>query len=264
MTNDLRGAHILVTRPAHQADGLCQLITQHGGVAVRFPTIEVVEIPQPINQDNLTQPATNLLPQLSKYQWLIFTSANAVNFALAAKGGKIDEFMAAQRAAIGQASARELERAGLPINLLPVTGFDSEALLAMPQLQQVQDQAILIVRGLGGREELASVLRDRGATIEYWEVYQRVMPFLDKTEVLALLAKDKINAITITSFEALQNLLIMLGTDLKGKLILIPLVVISERIKKLAEELGFTRIAVTENPADAAILKSAIAIINGE
>jgi hypothetical protein len=41
-------------------------------------------------------------------------------------------------------------------------------------------------------------------------------------------------------------------------------VVISNRIRKLAAGLGFTRITVTENPSDTAILEAAIAIINGE
>ncbi|MBM4207174.1 MAG: uroporphyrinogen-III synthase [Gammaproteobacteria bacterium] len=264
MSQDLRGAHVLVTRPAHQADGLCRLINEHGGIAVRFPTIEITGVSSAINDFTESPAATNPWPQLSKYQWVIFTSSNAVNFALAAKGGKISEFMGSQRAVIGQATASCLATVGLPVHLMPVSGYDSEALLAMPQLQQVQDRSILIVRGQGGREELADVLRARGARVEYWEVYQRVKPYLDNTEVLALLAQNKINVITITSFETLQNLLTMLGEVYKSKLTLIPLVVISERIKKLAAELGFTSIAVTESPADAAIVKSAMAIINGE
>ncbi len=265
MTNALHGAHILVTRPAHQAENLCRLIEGHGGKAVRFPTLQIVPLESKAgNQANLALTATNLLPELSKYQWLIFTSANAVNFALKANGGKIGQLKATQIAAIGQATARALTSAGLKVSLLPDRGFDSEALLAMPQLHNVSGQDILIVRGQDGREELATSLRSRGAKVKYWEVYQRVMPDTDKAEVVPLLEQGLLGAIIITSCEALQNLLVMLGVDYNEKLTIIPLVVISDRIKKLATEQGFTRITVAESPSDAAILAAAIAIINGE
>ena len=259
MNNALQGLHVLVTRPEHQAEHLCQLIEQQGGVTVRFPTIEIVEID--ILPENLTL-ATNPLLKLSNCRWLLFTSANAVNFALKANGGKIAGFKVAQVGAIGQATAKALQLAGLQVDLMPTTGFDSEALLAMPELQQVNDQNILIVRGQGGREELANVLRSRGANVDYWEVYRRVIPKIQNNAVFVLLEQDLLDVIIITSYEALQNLMAMLDTDYHKKLVKIPLVVISDRISRLAAELGFMRIAVTESPADPAILAATIAIIN--
>jgi uroporphyrinogen-III synthase len=216
------------------------------------------------NFSNLGHPATNALPQLSKYQWLIFTSVNAVNFALKAIDGKIGLFSTAQVAAIGQATARELKIAGLSVDLLPAAGFDSAALLATPQLQHIIDTNVLIVRGQGGREELANGLSSRGATVDYWDVYQRVIPKIDKTTVTALIGQNVVDATIITSCEALENLQVMLGVDYYKKLATVPMVVISDRIRKLAAGLGFKRITVTENPSDAAILEAAIAIINGE
>lgn len=262
--NDLQGARILVTRPAHQANDLCSLIEQHGGIAVRFPTIEIVGMSNWQSQANIGLSATNALPELSNYQWLIFTSANAVNFALQAKSGKIQPFMTARIAAIGQATAKALELAGLKVNLVPGSGHDSESLLAMPPLQEVNGQAILIVKGHGGRDALADGLRLRGGNIDCWDVYKRTIANTEKSEVIDLLDNNLINSIIITSFEALQNLLTLIGLDYQQKLAIIPLVVISARIKKLAAELGFTRIAVAESPSDAAVVEAAIAIINGE
>jgi uroporphyrinogen-III synthase len=256
VNNALKGAHILVTRPEHQAAYLSQLIEQQGGVAVRFPTLKIIAVDE-------SGTATKALSKLSNYQWLIFTSANAVNFALKANDGKIDQFRVAQIAAIGKATAKELKSAGLQVTLLPEQGYDSEALLAMPQMLHVEGQAILIVRGQGGREELADGLRSRGANVEYWEVYQRVMPDIDSFRVIDLLEQDKLDMVITTSGEALQNLIVMLGANYQQRLAVIPLVVISERIGKLAAELGFKRIAVTERPSDTAILATAIAIING-
>lgn len=257
MSDGLKGAHILVTRPKHQAETLCQLIEQQGGVPVRFPTIEIVGL-----DDNIS--ATNAFNLLSNAQWLIFTSANAVNFALAAIGGKIRQLTKARIAVIGKATAKTLDLAGTEIDVLPESGFDSEALLAMPQMQQVSNQSILIVKGKGGREELANGLRFRGANVNYLDVYKRVMPHQDNAELTGLLTNNKLSVIVITSGEALENLLTMLGTGYHDALKAVWLVVISHRIKQLADNMGFLRVAVTENPSDLAILNTMIAIINGD
>jgi uroporphyrinogen-III synthase len=265
VNNALQGKHVLVTRPTHQAECLCRLIEEQAGVAVRFPTLEIVGIDARLHNPQGSKPLANYpLRKLSNYRWLIFVSANAVNFALKAIGGKIAQFEPSKMVAIGQATARALELASLSVAIIPERGFDSESLLAMPQMQDVEGQDILIVRGQGGREALASGLRSRGANVEYWEVYQRLMPDTDATETLSLLGQGRLDAIIVTSGEALQNLVAMLGAEYKKKLATVPLVVISDRINRLAVELGFKRVAVTESPSDLAILETAIAIINGE
>lgn len=265
MNNALNGAHVLVTRPEHQAAYLCQLIEQQGGVAVRFPTLQIVGIDASLHNHPANKSiATNSPFNLSNYCWLIFTSANAVNFALKANGGKIAALKGSKIAAIGQATARELELSGLHGTLIPKAGFDSESLLAMPQMQDIAGQEILIIRGHGGREELATVLSGRGANIQYWEVYKRVVPDIDSSEVVGLLEQGLLDVIIITSYEALQNLLAMLGEIYKKSLATIPLVVISDRIKRLAIEMGFTQVAVAECPSDSAIVDTVRALINGE
>jgi uroporphyrinogen-III synthase len=261
--NALQGAHVLVTRPAHQAENLCALIEKLGGTAIRFPTMQIIGLDGHSDSklDN-TSFATQPLNLLSHSQWLIFTSANAVNFALKANGGKIAQFESAKIAAIGKTTASALQSAGLHVDVLPLSGFDSEALLAIPQMQAVNGLKILIVKGQGGREELANVLRQRGADVNYWDVYQRVIPQVDCSELINLLDQDRLSVITITSSEALQNLVVMLGDQYNKKLTMIPLVVMSNRIKKFAAETGFTRISVVECPSDEAILDAAIAVYN--
>lgn len=262
MKNAINGARILVTRPEHQAENLCRLIEEQGGVAICFPTLQIVGIDEP--SAGLSS-ATNLLTTLSNYHWLIFTSANAVNFALKANGGKIAEFTASRVAAIGQATAKQLESAGLTVDLIPESGFDSEALLAMPQLQNALGKRFLIVRGQSGREELATKLRERGAKVDYWEVYKRIMPDSDASFVRRLLDENKLSAILITSMESLRNLIAMLGENYKNKLLSVPLIVVSERIKRMAgTELGFKRINVANGPSDEAMLNKAIVVLNGE
>jgi len=199
----LNGACVLVTRPEHQAENLSRLIEQRGGIAVRFPTLEIVSR----DDDRIKSTLANL----DGFRWVVFISANAVNFALKANSGKIPRTKSVRFAAVGQATAQAMKMAGLPVDLVPEYGYNSEALLEMPQLQQVEGQNCLIVRGEGGREQLATTLRSRGAEVDYLEVYKRIIPRMDSSPVVELLAQHRLDVITVTSAEALQNLSLMLG-----------------------------------------------------
>lgn len=255
---NLQGKRILVTRPIEQAAHLIKLIEQHGGQAIALPTLEICPIAAP-------ETIKQRLENLKAYQWLIFISANAVNFAVATNNGKIPAFAELKIAAVGKATAQALQNLGIQVDLIPDSGFNSEALLATNALQQVQKQRILIVRGVGGRETLAQALQARGALVDYLEVYQRKMPVIDAkaTAVLALLTQRHIDIITITSAEALQNLVSLLKTH-QALLVKIPLVVMSERIKPIAQASGFKTIVVSSSPDDVAILNTMIMLINGE
>ncbi|MGR9115449.1 MAG: uroporphyrinogen-III synthase [Gammaproteobacteria bacterium] len=248
---------VLVTRPTHQSVQLSELIEQRGWRVVRFPTLEIL----PAFHSNKV---ARLLRRLHDFDTLIFISANAVNFALQANGGKIDPFNNHRIAAVGRATARALEAAGLRVALLPSTGFNSEALLDLPEFRVVKGQSFLIVRGEGGRETLADTLRDRGAIVEYLEVYKRIRPKSDNGQVAQLLKSRELDVITITSGEALQNFMAMLDRESQHMALAVPLIVISERMKEIAEELGFKTILIADSPADAAIFEKVTTVCNGE
>jgi uroporphyrinogen-III synthase len=254
----LSGVRVLVTRPKHQAENLSRLIEAQGGIAVRFPTLDIV----PRDDDAIKSDLANL----GRFQWVVFISANAVNFALKANSGKIGYTESVRFAAVGKSTAQAMKIAGLPVDLMPENGYNSEALLAMPQLQQVEGQNFLIVRGEGGREQLATTLRSRGAAVNYLEVYKRIIPRIDSSPVMELLAQHRLDVITVTSAEALQNLSLMLGEkNNNNKLLsLIPLVVVSDRIRCIAADMGFNRITVTDSPNDTAILETVITSVTGE
>ena len=245
----LNGVRVLVTRPAHQAENLCRLIEENGGIAVRLPALEIVA------QGNLSV-IQKTLANLDCFHWLIFVSANAVNFALKANDGKIERPKTLQLGAIGKATSKALATAGLSVDLMPLQNYNSEALLALPKMQAIQGQRVLIVRGEGGREELADTLRSRGADVHYLNVYKRIIPGTNNATVISMLEQNGLDIITATSGEVLQNLLIMLGANYHQQLFSLPLVVVSDRIRQLAVDMGFKRIAVTASPSDEAILET--------
>ena len=244
---------VLVTRPAHQAENLSRLLVEQGAEAIRLPSLVITALEN-------TDAIRAKLATVDKFQWLVFISANAVNFAVQANDGKINPRSAAV-AAIGLATATVLQQAQIRVDLTPLPPYNSEALLAMPAMQQVKGQHILLVRGEGGRDELANTLQQRGALTEYLDVYKRCLPTQDCSSVQALLAAGQLHVVTATSGEALQNLLMMIDEQYHQQLLAVPLVVISDSLKQIASEKGFKRIAVAKAPADAAIVDEVKTII---
>ncbi|MCB1734046.1 MAG: uroporphyrinogen-III synthase [Gammaproteobacteria bacterium] len=225
----LEGLKVLVTRPAHQAGGLCARIEAEGGTPVRFPTIGI-ELPQDI------RPARE---RLGRDHWdrVIFVSVNAVQAAL-----ELDNRWQTQPlVAVGNATRNALIAAGLSVSLSPDDGFNSEALLALPALQSVHGQSILIVRGEGGRETLAETLRERGAVVEYAEVYRRVIPEADPHALLQSWANGGVDIVTVTSNESLTNLVTMLGSAGHELLARTPLVGVSDRVLQIAASFGLPK-----------------------
>lgn len=250
----LNGALVLVTRPIAQADNLCGLIEQHGGQALRFPTLEIR--PASVTPEAIQKALAS--------DWLIFTSTNAVDFALKAFNGKMQDLQSTQIAAIGQATATALRQAGLRIQCIPEHDFSSEGLLAEPIMQNVVGLKITIVRGVGGREKLAKTLQERGAEVAYLEVYRRCCPTIKSDTLTNALREGKLAASTVTSGEALQNLLTILDETMVTLLRKLPLIVVSDRIGQLAQQLDFEQVSVSRQPTDAAILETLTMLFCGE
>lgn len=248
MSDTIDQINILVTRPQHQAGNLCHLIEQQGWHAIRFPTLKIVET----DENSIKQQ----LETINQYQWIIFISTNAVNFALRSNNGKIDNFRGLSIAAVGKATAQALVKAGLSVDLIPATDFNTEGLLATAEMNNVSGKSLLIIRGKGGRETLADSLRDRGAKVDYMQVYAREIPHDNDLTTIELIKHRKLDAIIITSGEGLKNLMSMISKELYEHLFLIPMVVISNRINGLAESLGFKYITVTKKSDDAAIIEA--------
>lgn len=242
----LHSLGVLVTRPAHQADPLCQWIEQHGGVAIRCPAL-LICAPRD------WAPALAIFDQLADYDLAIFTSTNAVERALPLIGacGGLPPQM--DIAAIGKATAQALARHGVENCLQPEQGFTSEALLALPRFQDVSGQAIVIVRGEGGREWLAETLTARGARIVHAEVYRRERPAVDLAALRERWGHGAIGAVVVTSTESLLNLFDMLSVAGQDYLRDTPLIVVSARTRQTAAKLGCRRLLLAQEASDAAI-----------
>jgi uroporphyrinogen-III synthase len=248
---DLAGRGVLVTRPAGQSGGLCALIAEAGGRPIPFPVLEIAPVADP-------GPARALLAK--PCDLLIFVSRNAVEQALALTSGDGTWPRADRLAAVGRATASALTEAGRAPDLVPEERFDSESLLARPELAHMRGRQVLIARGEGGRPLLGDVLAGRGATVHYAEVYRRVRPDLDPTDLVRRWA-DEVHLVTATSDEVLLSLQSILGDPGRAVLHTTPLVVISERGAATARGLGFQRVGAAERAADNAIVEALCALV---
>lgn len=244
----LSGVGVLVTRPAAQAGTLCELIEQQGGTAFRFPVLEIIGPEDP-------QAVKHFSERLDAYDWAFFVSANAVNMALPVILEKRAWPQSLRVAVIGKRSAEELHRFGLKADLLPESRYDSEGLLAMPAMRQVEGKRCVIFRGGGGRDFLATTLRERGAQVEYIEAYRRIRPQVDNSALLEQWRAGMIDIVLVNSVESLQNLTEMLGSDGKSLLFVTPLLVVSERLAVAARRLGFKKpVLVADSATDRAVM----------
>lgn len=224
----------MVTRPRDQAAQLVKSILALGGVCTRLPLLEIM----PLADDRALH---SLITRLNEFQLAIFISPNAVRFGMEAikKAGGLPESV--QVATVGLSSAKALLDFGVKKVISPQLRFDSEALLELPEMQQVRNKNIVIFRGDSGRELLGDTLKLRGAHVEYIGCYLRSKPQHDVNNLL----ETRPDALTVSSSEALNNLTEMLGPAGRERFFTLPLFVSHSRIAAAAQQQGWQHIVTT-------------------
>lgn len=248
MQHTLAGKTVVVTRPQAQADALCAAVEARGGRALRFPVLGIAPAPD-------AGPLQAVTSRLEEFDIAFFVSPNAVDFAL--------RHILAQRAwpaslavaTVGGGSERALRQMGFASVVAPVSGFDTEAVLALPEFSapSVRGRRILVFRGDGGRDLLGEELTRRGAAVEYVTVYRRYCPAADCGALLAAAQAGSLDAIVLTSSEGVRNLASMLGGEGMAAMRDVTVFAPHPRIAGFALEAGFRRVIETD-AGDAGIL----------
>lgn len=244
MKGPLDGVVVVVTRPEHQAGRFTDLVLGLGGTVVAFPTIQIEPLPL----------ATGCLADLApdRFDWVVYTSANAVEFSVERLGrpGR------ARVAAIGSGTARALSARGIAADAVPVSGADSEGLLAVPAFAAPQGLKVLIVKGEGGRDALRAALAERGASVSVAIVYRRIAarPTRPALDALRAACAGPRRVVAATSVEVLASLLELAPTDTLPGLIDAPLIVPGERVARAARDRGWRGPVVVSSSADDATM----------
>ncbi len=193
----LEGKKVLVTRIRNQGWELRTLLENSGAQVISIPTIE-------IGPPETWNPADRAIAGLADFDWIIFTSANAVD-AFLQRSGTIAH---TKIAAVGSQTARRLQEQDLKAHLVP-EDFRAEGLLeTFPE--DLRGVRILLPRAQSGNELLPETLQDRGAEVDVVPVYRNHIPATGGGELLALLEAGSLDCITLTSGSTARNLVRML------------------------------------------------------
>ncbi len=227
---------VLITRPAKQQDELTRTLHSLGARSLSRPMISI----DAIEAADQIEVIKAKVQSLDNYRYLIFVSSNAATIG----SHWIDQYwpqfpIGVDLIALGPATALVLNQLLSCKVIQPTTGITSEDVLKLPQLESLNGEKIAIFRGSGGRELLAQTLKDRGATVDYIEVYSRSNTRYDSDQLCNDLISEQVNVISANSVETLKSLIENLGSRY-GEFIHVPVLVPSARVAAEAEAMGFS------------------------
>jgi uroporphyrinogen III methyltransferase/synthase len=200
------GKRIIVTRSRDQASAFAEMLIDRGATAIEFPTIEVVP---PENWNELD----NAIQTIDTFDWLIFTSANAVRFfmeRLRTLNKDLRILKGVNICTVGPKTSESLESYGLRADLVPAE-FKAEGVLAALGGVAVRGLKFLIPRAKVAREIIPDKLRELGARVDVVTAYENRKPSSDVNRVRKLLDERKISAITFTSSSTVHNFVEIIG-----------------------------------------------------
>lgn len=225
---------ILVIRPSRQVDQFIALLELTGAQLCHTPVMSI----EPIVDG---QAIKNLILEVDNFDKAICVSGNAAELAIE----WLDRYWPMMPVgidffAVGQQTADILGAADIAA-LSPRGRQNSEALLALTELQDLSGQRVIIFRGCGGREILGDTLIERGARVDYCELYKRVI-----NPEQALLARQQLSqndCLVAHSGELLTALGDVSGEPGADTIVVVP----SVRVAEIARELGYKNIVSAAN-----------------
>lgn len=205
----LSGLGVLVTRPEGQAKEIMRKLAAQGATVLHAPTIVITDPPSYTALDAA-------LRHLPSYDWIVWTSANGVNWTLARMqilGIATDTLRQCNLAVIGGATARALAAAGFTADLVPpeaVAESLRDVLLAAGVGSGIH---VLLPQPVVSRDVLATGLRTAGAIVDVVPAYETVPNTAGAADVRRWLAEGRINLALVTSPSTVTGLLALFDND---------------------------------------------------
>ena len=196
----LLGKKIVVTRAREQASDLVEKLTGLGADVIECPTIKIV-------------PAENAVPlekavlQLSKYDWLVFTSVNGVKYFfnfLFAKGFDARALGHIKTAAIGPVTAQALLKYGINTDVIPES-YRAESVVQAFAGIELTGKRVLLPRAADARPVLPVELGKAGALVDEVITYRTCQDTENAGELIESLKNNGIDMVTFTSSSTVRN-----------------------------------------------------------
>lgn len=247
-------SHVLILRPAAQAEELQQLLQQRAAQHNLRLQCEPASMLQIRGYDDPNHSLTQVLA--SPWDGAMMVSVNAAQyFAEQAHAWAPDQAMPRCRwYAVGPTSARAIARVVKRPVSCPWRQHNSDTLLALPELQNVAEQNWLVIRGRGGRELFAETLRARGAKVTHLEVYERVPTAPSAAQIQAW--QQSVDTIMVSSAEQLGAFLAAVPRPALDWLAQCTWVVASSRLQQLLPAAITKHVVVADSAASFAMVEA--------
>ena len=236
---------LLLLRPEDQAGSLVAMLQQRAATAGVQADCLVHSMVSINGYDDPNHSLRTILSQT--WHGGLMVSVNAANyFAQQAQVWAPECAMPVARwFAVGPTSAEAIARVVQRPVTCPWRMHNSDALLQLPELQNVADQRWLLIRGRGGRELVADTLRARGAQVTYLEVYQRVPSKVDLSTIEKW--QQQVHGIVVSSAEQLGYFLAALPQHALHWLSQCYWVLASERLAQLLPVAMRQRVVIADS-----------------
>jgi uroporphyrinogen-III synthase len=206
----LRSKRVVVTRALHQAEELARPLRERGAAVILLPMIEIAT---PAD----TGPLRRAAREINDYDWLIFSSTNAVA-ALVEYIGPGQESPRARIAVIGAATRDAVEALGWKVDVVPEQ-FVAESLVDALSPGALHEKRVLFPSAAVTREIIPRALRERGARVDVVEAYRNIMPENSAAEARTIFSESPLpDWVTFTSSSCVDNLVSAVGTQALSKI----------------------------------------------
>ena len=208
----LFGRRIVVTRSTQQAQALTEKLRELGADVIEMPATQIARLD--------LAPLREAIGELSRYQWLILTSQNAVSIfwdQLLGEGRDARALAGLKVAAVGPATAGALLEHGIAVDVIPQR-FVAEGLLEMMrERDDVAAKQILYVTAEGSRDVLPLGLREMGAEVNVIAAYRSIADGQGAERLARAIEAGKLDLATFTSGSAVRGYVDAIGEDLAGQ-----------------------------------------------
>ena len=247
----LQGRRVLICRPEPEASRLAEAFRRAGADVRLLPLMAREPLPE-------TPQQRAVLQELDNFRHIIAVSPYAARRLLE----EIDQWwpqlpIGLQWYGVGAGTTAEFARHGLRPRQ-PAEGWTSEALLALPSLQNLDNDKVLLARGEQGRELIRQTLEQRGARVTLLPLYRRFCPYYPSEQIDEISTGFRPQVIVALSGETLNNLKTT-DCDKLGLLRQALLVVPAERVAEKARNAGFDNPFVPDSLADENLVRSVAA-----
>ena len=232
---ELQRKTILVTRPLKQAAETIAEFERQGATVIHIPLIEIVD---PSDHYCALDEA---IKRLYEYQWLVFTSQNAVMQFFSRPAAPCAEELTLRVVAIGSTTEKLLRDLGI-VNVVVADEATSPGLLDTLSSYDIKGKRVLFPRAKEGNDVVADGLRRIGAHVDVVEAYRTIFPrHFDRGYFVSLINEKKIDVVHVASPSAVRHFMIVIDEEkLKEKIASLEFLAIGPTTADEVKRLGLT------------------------